>query len=41
MDPKLLDPLIDQIKKQRREWVREGAEGGDAASKTTKPQNAT
>jgi RNA polymerase-binding transcription factor DksA len=35
MDQKLLDSLIDQIKKQRREWVREGAEGGDATRKTT------
>jgi DnaK suppressor protein len=35
MDPKLLDSLIDQIKKQRREWVREGTKGGDAARKTT------
>jgi hypothetical protein len=35
MDQKLLDSLIDQIKKQHREWVREGAEGGDATRKTT------
>jgi RNA polymerase-binding transcription factor DksA len=35
MDQKLLDSLIDQIKKQRREWVREGTEGGDATRKTT------
>ena len=35
MDQKLLDSLIDQIKKQRREWVQEGTEGGDATRKTT------
>ena len=35
MDPKMLDSLIDQIKKQRREWTREGAEGGGAARRTT------
>jgi RNA polymerase-binding transcription factor DksA len=35
MDPKLLDSLIDQLKKQRREWTRESAEGGDAARRTT------
>jgi RNA polymerase-binding transcription factor DksA len=35
MDPKLLDSLIDQLEKQRREWTREGAEGGDAARRAS------
>jgi DnaK suppressor protein len=35
MDPKLLDSLIDQIKKQRRQWVREGGEGSDATGEKT------
>lgn len=35
MDQKLLNSLIDQIKKKRRDWIREGTEGGDATRKTT------
>ena len=35
MDQKLLDFLNDQIKKQSREWIREGAESGDATKRAT------
>ena len=35
MNQKLLHSLIDQIKRRRREWIREGTKGGDATRITT------
>jgi RNA polymerase-binding transcription factor DksA len=35
VNQKLLHSLIDQIKRRRREWIREGTKGGDATRITT------
>jgi hypothetical protein len=34
MEPKLLDSLVDQIRRRRREWTREGAEDAVARNIT-------